>query len=458
MELASRNLSSFFVGALKRKAVEVSEKRLSPEDRARLQEAKQVEVKNIIAAKAFEVFPPELRCVTMGGVKPKARAVLLGYQDFSYEHRMTTAPVMTRQTRQLMLQLAANKKWRLMKGDVSGAFLQGREYPSELFCIPCDEICQAMNIAAGTVTRLKRACYGLVDAPLEWYKTVAEFLESLGLERLWSDSCAWVLRKEGQVRGMISGHVDDFMFAGGDSDVEWQGILKRIQEKFKWGDWDKDSFVQCGVQIETCPQGFKLSQPKYVDGIEAIHLSDHAMLITRQDSEMHFYAWVDAADRNRIDRACRSPGAAESAAAVNGEDALYYVRYQWSEMIYGQVDLRRPDTVVSRVPGCVVTDSRNVYDKLTTAMMSINGAEKRSNIELLSLKASQQTTGVIIRWVHSEAQLANALTKSQEHRELELYYRMQHQWRIVEDDAMRSARKRKAEGLQPLQQGTSAEK
>ena len=64
---------------------------------------------------------------------------------------------------------------------------------------------------------------------------------------------------------------------------------------------------------------------------------------------------------------------------------------------------------------------------------------------------------MVIRWVHSEAQLANGLTKAEDHKELELYYRMQHQWRIVEDEAMRSARKRKSEGLTPLQ-GSSKEK
>ncbi|CAE7525545.1 RE1 [Symbiodinium sp. CCMP2592] len=579
LEGMSRDMQSFFVGALKRKAVEVSERRLSPEDRARFQDAKGVEVKNFIAAKAFEALPSHLKphqdqVIGMrwiltwkvkddGSVKPKARAVLLGYQDPGYEHRATTAPVMTRQTRQLLLQLAANKRWRLMKGDVSGAFLQGREYPTELFCAPCDEICTAMGLAPGSVTRLRRACYGLVDAPLEWYKTVAEFLSSLGLERLWSDSCAWVWRKEGEVRGMISGHVDDFLFGGRDDDMEWQGILKQIQERFKWGDWDKDKFVQCGVLIEANEHGFQLSQPNYTEGIEAINLSssrrkmrkapttdyektklrallgglswhaqqvaphasadvglmlsevnhstvdtlikanqllenvkarkDHKMLITRQVGEMHFYAWVDAANQNRvdggstqgiligassegllkgeveavspiswhstrIDRACRSPGASETAAAVNGEDLLYYVRYQWSEMLYGRPNLRQPDETVSRVPGCVITDSRNVYDKLATAMYTVNGAEKRANIELMGLKESQDATGVVLRWVHSEAQLANALTKIQNHKELELFYSMRHRWRIVEDPEMKSARKRKDEGLEPLQQGPDVEK
>ena len=103
-------------------------------------------------AQAFEALPAHLQpskdqAVHMrwilswklqdgGTAKPKARAVLLGYQDPGYAHRATTAPVMSRQTRQLLLQLAANNRWRVAKGDVTGAFLQGREFPDVLYCVP----------------------------------------------------------------------------------------------------------------------------------------------------------------------------------------------------------------------------------------------------------------------------------------------------------------------------------
>ena len=62
----------------------------------------------------------------------------------------------------------------------------------------CDEICDALGVPRNSVMRLKRACYGLVDAPLEWYRSVAEFLEGLGLERTWSDPCTWVWRVPGR--------------------------------------------------------------------------------------------------------------------------------------------------------------------------------------------------------------------------------------------------------------------
>ena len=572
------NMAGFFVGAMKRRAVEVCEKRLTNEEKAQFREAKNVEVRNFIAARAFECLPEHLQpskdqAIGMrwiltwklkdnGERKAKARAVLLGYQDPSYEHRATTAPVMTRQTRQIQLHLTASRRWRIQKGDVSGAFLQGREYRETMYCTPSPEICEAMGIPAGSITRLKRACYGLVDAPLEWYRTVSEFLEGLGLERLWSDSCAWVWRKAGQLRGMISGHVDDFLFSGAAEDQEWQAILLAIQQRFKWSDWENDSFVQCGVQVSRVVDGFELSQPHYLDGLHEIcvsssrrkekeapiterersqlrtllgglswhaqqvapHVSAEVGLLLSETSKgtvntvlranlllhhtkargehkmkvhafepqlpLALYAWVDASDGSRhdggstqgifvglgpealfqgdmgavtaiswhstkIDRICRSPGAAEVQAAINGEDQLYYARYQLSEILYDNLDVRNPDEAVRRIPGGLITDSRNVFDKLQTEVLVIKGAEKKSNIELLGLKEAQARTHVQVRWVHSEAQLANALTKGGTNRELELFYRMRHCWRIVEDPEMQSARKRKSKGVSPLENSGS---
>ena len=574
VEAATRDLSGFFVSALKRKAVEVSERRLNEGERQAFKEAKAVEVKNFVASRAFEALPSELRpdreqamgmrwLLTWklkedGSYKAKARAILLGYQDPAYAQRSTTSPVMTRQTRQMLLQLALNHQWSVYKGDVSGAFLQGREYPETLFCIPCDEICHAMGLASGSIVRMRKACYGLVDAPLEWYRTIAEYFESQGLQRLWSDACAWVYRSEGKVKGIISGHVDDFLFSGDESDASWRRIIENIQSRFKWGDWDKDSFVQCGVQVTRKENQFLLSQPNYVEAIPEINvnsrrkkqskeattpheksqlrgllgaLSWHAQqvaphvsadvslmlsevsqscveLIDRAnrllqqvkarkshtmvlhafpvEEPLGLYAWVDAGNQNRhdggstqgiliglaptsmmqgalgkvslmswhsnkIDRACRSPGASESQAAISGEDLLYFARYEWSEICFGGLDVRDPDSCVRKVPGTLITDSRNVYDKLSTEVLTIKGAERKSNLELLSVKEAQQRTDLQVRWVHSEAQLANSLTKQNGGHELELYYKMGHSWRIVEDPSMRSARKRKAEGHSPLE-------
>ena len=577
----TEDMQSYFVGALKKRAVEVSERRLSPEELQKFKEAKDSEVRNFIAAKAFEALPADMRppaevAVKMrwlltwklkddGSYKAKARAIVLGYQDPEYETRATTSPVMSRQTRQLLLTMSARRRWKLQKGDVTGAFLQGRAYPQELFCIPCDEILHAMGLEPGTITKIRRGCYGLVDAPLEWYRTVSEVLEELGLVKSYSDPCCWMWKPQGVLQGLISGHVDDFLFAGDADNKAWQQILEQIRTRFKWTDWEEKKFVQCGVLVEEQADGsYHLSQSAYLEKIPEIHVNasrrkqtseattdyeksqlraalgalswvaqqtaphlsaevslqlsqvksstveqilqvnkliyqaksrkDHRMIIHAipEHVPIGVFTWADAAGQNRrdgsstqgvfvglgpldmlqgevgnvipiawhshkIERQCRSPGAAEAIAVASGEDYMYYVRFQWSEFCQSEVTLFDIDGLVAKVPGCLVSDSRNVYDKLLPDELTIRGAEKKTDLELLSVKQAQYRTGVLLRWVHSEAQLANSLTKGQS-KEIELFYNLQHKWRLVSDEQMRSARRRRKDGLEALQDAAHTNK
>ena len=60
-EKAWNNLASYFVGSLRRRAVELSERRMTAEEREAFRGAKAIEVKNFVASEAFEVLPEELR-------------------------------------------------------------------------------------------------------------------------------------------------------------------------------------------------------------------------------------------------------------------------------------------------------------------------------------------------------------------------------------------------------------
>ena len=581
-ERAVADFPAFFVGNLKRRsAVEIHEKHLTEEEKAQFRQAKTVEVNNFIASKAFESLPDHLKpskdqAIRMrwiltwkykedGSKKAKARAVLLGYQDPCHEQRATNSPTTTRQSRQLQLQVAASFGFRLRKGDVTGAFLQSRPYPGELYCIPTPEICQAMQLAPESITRVQKACYGLVDAPLEWYRSICAFLESQGVKRTWADPCCWTYHEGSELQGIITAHVDDFLFSGNEKHEGWNKVLSAIKEKYKWSDWEEKKFVQCGVLIEQMDDcSFHLSQEKYVSDLKYINLrayrkkdrqsstddwektqlrallggvswhaqqvaphfsadvgvllsevnkstidtiykanklldkvksmKDHKMKIhVVPKEELSMYVWVDAGSQNRpdgsstqgillgvasnrllkgevcpisfiswhsqkIDRQCRSPGAAEALAAVNGEDALYYGRFQLAELLGHSVQVRAIDSTVNMISGSLVTDSRNVFDKLETETLNIRGAEKRTDLELLSLKAAQNRNRVTIRWVHGEAQLSNGLTKGGEYKQFELFYSMGHQWRLVEDVERASARRRKELGLPPLAHRSAEEK
>ena len=210
------------------------------------------------------------------------------------------------------------------------------------------------------------------------------------------------------------------------------------------------------------------------------------MLIPRLDlKRLGLFAWCDAANKNRVDgtstqgyfigashqnmlkgdcevvaplawnsskiqRVCRSPGAAEAAAAVNTEDALYFARFQMAEMLGTSFSIRHVNCAVSSIHGTVTTDSRNVYDKLSTEVLCTKGSERRVDIELMGMKHAQLRNHVTIRWVHSEAQLANSLTKN-ELRQLQLFYSMKQKWKIVQDVTMSSARRRREKGQDPME-------
>eukprot|EP00434_Breviolum_minutum_P044832 symbB.v1.2.040092.t1/scaffold6982.1/size28864/4 len=256
-EKALKDLQAYMTNAFNRKAIEVSEKRLSEDEKKQMAIAKGIEVNNFIAARAFESRPANMR-------------------DPDYEKRATTSPTTTRQTKQMQLQIAAAKGFQTYKGDVTGAFLQSREYPDDLLCLPCPKILEAMGLPSDAAVRVKKACYGLVDAPLEWYRSICTFFSKIGLRRCWSDPCCWTYVKDGVLRGLISGHVDDFMFSGHDGDMCWKHITDLIKKEYKWGEWESNRFVQCGVLVERHGDGsYELSQEKYVDELKYINIRAH---------------------------------------------------------------------------------------------------------------------------------------------------------------------------------------
>ena len=80
-------------------------------------------------------------------------------------------------------------------------------------------------------------------------------------------------------------------------------------------------------------------------------------------------------------------------------------------MVSKDVNIYDVDSVVKGIPGCLISDTRNMYDKLQSTELTIKGAERKSDLTLLCVKHSQHVTNLQVRWVHSEAQLGNSLTE-----------------------------------------------
>ena len=119
-------------------------------------------------------------------------------------------------------------------------------------------------------------------------------------------------------------------------------------------------------------------------------------------------------------------------------------------MLGEKVQVRKTEAQVAKVPSVLITDSTNVYDRMRSEVCVLKGPEYRTSLELIGLKEASVKTDMPIRWVHSDAQLENSLTKDTEMQQLQRYYHLGQAWKIVDDPLMRSARNRKKLGLDAL--------
>ena len=124
----------------------------------------------------------------------------------------------------------------------------------------------------------------------------------------------------------------------------------------------------------------------------------------------------------KLERQCRSPGASEALAAINCEDALFGVKLQVFEMPGHSVNVRKTEESVAQIPAVLVTDSTNVHDRMKNNVYVPKGPEFRTAMELIGLKEASARTHMPIRWAHSDAQLANSLTKDSEQQQLQRFY------------------------------------
>ena len=73
----------------------------------------------------------------------------------------------------------------------------------------------------------------------------------------------------------------------------------------------------------------------------------------------------------KIDRVCKSPAATETIAASDGEDDLLFLQNLWSEMCGFEIDPQHPNIGAKQTPGHLVTDAKNLLDKLYSPVLTV---------------------------------------------------------------------------------------
>ncbi|GJR00148.1 retrovirus-related pol polyprotein from transposon TNT 1-94 [Tanacetum coccineum] len=141
--------------------------------------------------------------------------------------------------------------------DVKTAFLNGNLREEVYVCQP-DGFVDPDN--PNHMYKLKKALFGLKQAPHAWYDMLSSFLISQDFSKGLVDPTLFI-RKEGKELLLVQVYVDDIIFAASTSEL-CDLFAKIMCSKFKMLMMGKISFF-LGQQIFQNPRGFFINQSKY---------------------------------------------------------------------------------------------------------------------------------------------------------------------------------------------------
>ena len=147
----------------------------------------------------------------------------------------------------------------------------------------------------------------------------------------------------------------------------------------------------------------------------------------------------------KLPRVARSSLSAESQAASEAADAMLYCSTFWQLlwtplMPLDDFSICRPDH-----PTALVTDAKGLYDLLVKQeLQPSSGADKRTAIEVLVAQDKLLCTGAKVKWVSSELQFADGMTKTAAAQLLAQRLRT-HRTRIKPDSNFTAAKKKDPE-------------
>ena len=110
---------------------------------------------------------------------------------------------------------------------------------------------------------LTKACYGLIDAPRRWWKSIVRDTQQLGGRSCRREPCLMTWHVRGRLKGLRR-H---------DQRSKRRSKVKRLYE---WGEWEQHEFDQCGCRIrQATDKSVTVDQESYARKISLITMSAH---------------------------------------------------------------------------------------------------------------------------------------------------------------------------------------
>lgn len=126
-----------------------------------------------------------------------------------------------------------------------------------------------------------------------------------------------------------------------------------------------------------------------------------------EEGDYHVWDWRSF----KLPRVARSSLSAEAQAAGQASDALELCCRFWEHLLKPSYSLRELLGTPSSLKPCLVTDAKALYDSYHRESVTTSVTDKRTSLEIRVVKEQLQAIDGCLRWVSSERQFAEGLTK-----------------------------------------------
>ena len=197
--------------------------------------------------------------------KYKARLVVKGFLQIpGIDFTETFSLVVKAVTIRIILTLAVNNDWLLRQVDINNAFLNGEL--TEMVYMPQPE--GFVNKSKPNhICRLKKALYGLRQAPRAWFDKLKGALNSWGFENSKCDDTSLFYRKTKSEIVILLIYVDDIIITG-DNSGSIEELVSNLNRTFALKDLGELNFF-LGIQVNRKQNAILLSQTKYIQDLLA---------------------------------------------------------------------------------------------------------------------------------------------------------------------------------------------
>ena len=201
----------------------------------------------------------------------QSRLCIRGDQDPDAMELERFSPTLNTVNFNILLQLAANQGMMATVGDLRNAFCQSKPLVRPNGPLYFQQLKEGVvGLHPEQIVRIINGCYGLIDAPLHWRRSLTEDLKALGYESSALDPCIFKLygSKRKNLLGAIAIEVDDLFTVGHQAHHE---KMKKLQEKYKFGKYvtlkeEKEGAAFNGRRIKQTPDGgFLIDMQKFVE-------------------------------------------------------------------------------------------------------------------------------------------------------------------------------------------------